>query len=123
MTQEEARIIVKEALKESRDEKKAKLKKISFAEGVILAASVGSVAIANAMGVDPATIHTITNTAMIINGSSAVGFVSLFSPLFYSYSLNKNAVEKLESEPTPDPNVDYVEMVEKYGFSEHGKSK
>ena len=110
MTQEEARIIVKEAMKKYSEAARTKCLIVLAVFVVVFGANIGIAAIVSSAGGD------ITSIAIALNGILAIMFVRIIAPLFVTYSDNKSAVKKIESEPVPDPEVDYVMLVEKYNL-------
>jgi len=121
MTQDEARLKVSEILTEKRDKGKSALKKLVFAEGMVLAVTVGGMALGNAMGVDPTILQNLSGPAATINGASAVIFTSLLAPLLSGYQKNKKAAEITRT--TPNPDIDYVQVLKDFGYYEEEKEE
>jgi len=123
MTQENAKILVTEMMKIKRDKNKALLIKLTFAEGIALLSTIGSVAVASKVGLDRGTIESLQHTGMLINSVSISTFFNMFIPALNSYKLNKNAVKKTESLEKPDPNIDYVGLFDEALQNEDEEAK
>ena len=110
MTQEEARVKLSEVMSENVDIQKAKMKKLTLVEGLIIAGSLGSMVAAKQLGIDPNNIGMLTT---IINTSSLAIYINRLWPVLKEYDRSKQIVNGIEANPDRDYKAVYDDVYDK----------